>query len=110
MIRWGQMAIILLPLIGFSSEAHALQCTAGTIKFHEGGGILRCVIDADHRLYTAKDQPIDCIAGHAVTLHPSGELESCRIGETHVVLGVPCPGPAGIELDETGALRGCTSE
>ena len=110
MIRWGQVAIIMLPLVTFGASAQALQCTAGTIKFHDGGGIQRCVIDANHRIYTARNQPIDCTAGHAVTLHASGKLESCRIGKTHVVTGIPCFGPARIELDEIGRLHGCTSE
>jgi hypothetical protein len=105
------LAIILaIPPILAASGAQALQCTAGTIKFHKDDGIQRCVIDANHRLYTAKEQPIDCLAGHAVTLHPSGKLESCHISGTHVVLGMPCSGPARIELDEVGGLRGCTPE
>lgn len=110
MTRWRQVAVIVLPLVAFGSSAQALQCTAGTIKFHDGGGIQRCVIDANHRLYSARDQPIDCIAGHAVTLHASGNLKSCRIGKAHVIIDMPCSGPAWIELDDVGGLRGCTPE
>tara|TARA_A100001037_G_scaffold303470_1_gene337562 strand:+ start:7150 stop:7509 length:360 start_codon:yes stop_codon:yes gene_type:complete len=108
--RWRQVAFVALMASLLSPTADAMQCSAGTIKFHQDGGIQRCVIDAHHRLFKAKEQPIDCIAGHTVTLFANGKLESCRIRDTHVVLGMPCSGPARIELDEIGALRGCLSE
>ena len=104
--RWA-FVIAAAAVLSINAGAHALQCAAGTIKFHDDGGIQRCVIDAHHRIYSAKNQPIDCIAGHAVWLYPDGKLESCQISENHVVLGMPCMGPARIELDETGVLRDC---
>jgi hypothetical protein len=104
--RWA-FVIAAAAVLSINADAHALQCAAGTIKFHDDGGIQRCVIDAHHRIYSAKNQPIDCIASHAVWLYPDGKLEPCQISEIHVVLGMPCMGPARIELDENGALRGC---
>ena len=99
--------ISMIPLVLAGSGAQALQCMAGTIKFHKDDGIQRCVIDANHRIYTAKNQPIDCVAGHTVTLHPSGKLESCQIDKIHVVVGMSCAGPARIVLGENGGLRNC---
>lgn len=108
--RQGLFAATLMLSVTATSGANALQCAAGTIKFHPDGGIQQCVIDANHRLHTAMGEPVDCTAGHAVALYASGKLKSCHIVETHAVQAKSCAGPARIELDEAGMLRSCRAE
>ena len=100
------MALACLSL-GAGPARAQLQCSAGTLAFHAGGGLKGCRIDADHQFFTAQGDKIICKSGHRVDQYPNGAVESCTIAEPHVFGGVKCAGPGRVTLNADGSLRKC---
>jgi hypothetical protein len=104
----GGVVCLALCVAVVPSEAQAqLQCHVGTIRYHDGGGIKACEIEADHQFYTPRGDRLRCRRGHDVVLHPNGAVAACTIGEPHVFAGVACAGPGRVELAPDGTLRKC---
>lgn len=76
--------------------AAQLQCTAGTIRYHDGGGIKACEIEANHQFYTPRGDRLKCRRGAAWT-----------IGEAHTFAGKPCDRAGRVELSPYDELVVC---
>jgi hypothetical protein len=100
-------AFAALAVLALASPAEALQCHVGTFTFYPEGGIKSCRIEADHQFWTDKGDRLVCSAGHMVTQYPDGELESCTITRAFTFGGETCDGPARVELNPDGSLKGC---
>lgn len=96
-----------LALLLFAPEAGALQCGAGTIRYHPDGDIESCQIEADHEFRTGQGYWITCRAGTIVRQHLGGALKSCVIGKPQAFGGVQCPAAARVRFTPDGSLEGC---
>jgi hypothetical protein len=87
--------------------AAQLQCTAGTIRYHDGGGIKACEIEANHQFYTPRGDRLKCRRGADVVLHPNGAVAAWTIGEAHTFAGKPCDRAGRVELSPYDELVVC---
>ncbi len=94
--------LILVP------DAYAqLNCNPGVEFYPDGGGIRRCVLNGEHKLYTAAGFKVICAHGKPLTQHLDGALRSCGIEKVHSFDGQRCEPPAEVVFSPDGRLRAC---
>lgn len=99
------MLLIALFVPGLGAEAQ-LNCNVG-IDFYANGGIRRCILNGDHRIYTEGGVPISCADGKPLEQHPDGTLARCTLRHPARLDGSDCPARAEVSFDEHGRLKQC---
>ncbi len=106
----GPRVFTALALIVFSYTAVAeLNCNVG-IEFYPSGGIKSCMLNGNHRIYTARGQPLTCADGHVLVQYPDGKLKSCVLAESVTFDTVRCDRLSRVELGSDGAVKKCEPE
>ncbi|GMQ89860.1 MAG: hypothetical protein BMS9Abin10_0195 [Gammaproteobacteria bacterium] len=99
------LAVLALTLLGASAAAQ-LNCNVG-VQFYPGGGIESCNLNGDHRLYTARGQPLTCLNGRRLVQYPDGRLKSCTLAQPVNFEARPCARLSVVQLDPDGKLKKC---
>lgn len=83
-----------------------LNCNVG-IEFYPSGGIKRCNLNGNHRIYTAQGRALTCADSHMLVQYPDGKLKSCTIAMSLAFDDVRCDALSRVELDPNGTLTKC---
>ena len=101
-------AVTVLALVGSGAGAASAQvnCNVG-VDFYPGGAIRSCTLNGDHRIHTARGEPLTCANGHGVTLYENGRLQSCVLARPLTSGSLHCEAGRRVELGPDGDLTGC---
>ena len=106
----GSVCLMLAVTVTIIDARAQLQCSAGTIRYHDQGGVKACEVDADHQFYTPRGDRLKCRRGHDVVLHPDGTIAACTIVEPHTFAGKACRRPGRVRLSPDGDLLACGAD